>query len=135
MPRTWLVEDPEEDVDCGSDFTESAVADEPDPEEYVDFGSDFEEFWDSDSDEPDAEAAPGHGSDFEEAYSDGWHEWMCSGEYFPTEPGPIFRSVLHELYEALHRGWAIPIPPERLRMFMRLYPDEFEEGVDARRLD
>ena len=56
-----------------------------------------------------------------------------SGEYFPTEPGPIFRSMLHELCEALRRDWAITIPPELLHRFRFLYPDEFEEGVDARR--
>ena len=76
--------------------------------------------------EPDPDAAVAAYPDLDEEYYDGWSGWVLSGQYFPIELGPTFLGLLHDLNESLIDGEEMPIPPERLRIFMLLYPDQFD---------
>ena len=50
----------------------------------------------------------------------------CPDSTFPLSSARLFFGLLHDLNESLINGEEMPIPPERLRIFMLLYPDQFD---------
>ena len=50
----------------------------------------------------------------------------CPDSTFPLSSARLFFGLLHDLNETLINGEEMPIPPERLRIFMLLYPDQFD---------